>query len=733
MKVNVHENPKKPGKGLALEFPYHEDAVKYIKNVLGVTFDKPRTLWVSDGPEILLDMQRFGIEVNWMSTSARTIAEGFRQQLWDQMDARAQDIEEYEYAYQDIGAKILAAMPFMILGDEPGLGKSKQSLDAAMKIGVSQGAYRRIPTQSRTNETSSKESRNWQNKGSAREGSQEVDKDLSKLRNSNESLSSHDSSYSSTRDTPETSSIPNNSRNNSETKRQWPNDESVYSKDGEYTSQERLHKRVSDKDEGPQYRGKESSDLLQSGLRQSSKDDSDRIRQQNYSQDWIQEKRPEEIYSARGFRLESVSNKTFPILILCPKTLCFNWVNEVHKWWPELTVDVVPDQMRTNKKGIGRTDFWHNMPDVVIANYEKLRLVDWPDQLIWDVMICDEATKLKNAQTVLYKVTKRVMRRVNTAWALTGTPLEIRVQELYNILGLLRPAVLGGWMRFESQHVITDWSGAVVGSKNLELLRERIAPFLLRRTKGEVLRQLPPKRYNNVLVKMSPEETAAYQSMTSAFNNWLDENHISGGGNPLVETLRMRQFCASPAIWTDEFRHGSKFEMLKELIEGWDGLVVVFCFFEEVISLMHKWLNVHPEALISGKITSDKGERIRRAEAFSAGEMGKVFLSTDAGGMGINITGADLVIHYDQLFNPQKMHQREDRLHRIGQTKPVVVANMLCLDTIDVGMYQLNKEREHLFEEIVDGAEEALLRKLDAPRLKRLVEGRLNNERLNVV
>lgn len=554
MKVKLYENSKKSGSGLAVQFPYKAEDVTYVKNILGVSWDKSQNMWVSEGPEILLDMQRFGIEIEWISKDAREIAEGFRQQLWQVMDARAEDIER-EYAYQEQGSKILASMPFMILGDDMGLGKTKQSLDAAAQMEATR------------------------------------------------------------------------------------------------------------------------------------------------------------------------------ILVLCPKTLCYNWEAEITKWHPEWTSGVVPDTRTSTKKIAGRDAFWKDLPNIVIANYEKTRLYDWPDSMDWDVVICDEASKLKNHATVLYKAVRRIIRKAKTAWALTGTPLEIRLTELYNILSILRPAVLGNYMRFAEQHVIADWAGTVIGSKNLELLRDRISPFMLRRTKKEVLRQLPPKIYNNVFIKLSTDETAAYQALTSQFNNWLDEHDVSGGGNPLTEMLRMRQFCATPALWTDELGRGSKFEMLKELTEEWNGKIVIFCFFEQVVSRLQEWLGLHPEAVISGNVPSE--QIIPRITRFNEGELGNILVSTDAGQQGLNITGADMIIHYDQLFNPQKMHQREDRLHRIGQVNNVTVVNMLCLDTIDVGMYQLNREREHLFEEVVDGAEEALLRKLDAPRLKRIVEGRLNNDRLD--
>lgn len=553
MKVSLYQNQIHP-EGFAATFPYSAADVDKIKLCLGYAWNKNHKAWLSLGPEVLLDMQRFEIEIQYLNPEARKVAEEFRQNLWEAMDARAQPIDQEMYGYQKYGSIFLSKMPNSILADDMGIGKSKQALDAAVLVNA------------------------------------------------------------------------------------------------------------------------------------------------------------------------------VKILIICPKTLCYNWLDEVHKWHPEMAVAVLPDHKQIHRRlGDGREEFWEHPPDVVIANYEKLGLNDWPYDLDWDVLIIDEATKCKNSSTATYKNVKKLIKRTKHTWALTGTPLEIRLPELYSILGMLRPAVLGNYMRFLDQHCKTDWTGNVIGAKNLELLRERIGPFMLRRTKGEVLKQLPEKQYQNVYVKFSPQEESAYQAFTAEFDNWLDEHGVSGAGDPMVQTLRMRQFCCTPALFTEDLGKGSKFAALEEIISQWPGKVVVFSFFEEVISLLHKWLNCHPDAIISGKVKADEGERIRRAREFSDGNLGKVFVSTDAGGMGINIVGANLIINYDQgNYNPQKLHQREDRLHRIGQTENVTVMNMLCLDTIDYGMWLLNQERDQLFKDVIDGAEELMLKKLDAPRWKQIIKGRLD-------
>lgn len=550
MRVQLHQNPKNP-EGFTVHFPYNKEDVAYIKNVLGVTWDPKLKCWVSEGPEILLDFNRFGIEIEWMSASARTVAETFRQQLWDTIDTRILPTGDDLFAYQQQGRDFLSIMPKAILGDDRGVGKSKQSLDAAGKIQAQR------------------------------------------------------------------------------------------------------------------------------------------------------------------------------ILILCtPKTITYNWPQEVRKWQPHYSVGVVPDDKYGNKKQIGRNAFWKNPPDVVVANYEKLRLSDWPFDHEWDVVICDELTRAaKHATTQVHKALKRVFRRARHVWPLTGSLLEKNVQELYNIFSLLRPAVFGSFSRFRDQHLVTNWDGEITGTKNIDLLRDRIAPFIMRRTKKEVLHWLPEKLIDLQFVKMSEAEEETYRSMTSSFNPKIGVQ-LEKEDNTLVQMLRMRQFCCTPKLFTDELGRGSKFEKLVDIIDDWDGKVVIFCFFEEVISLLHEWLGCHPEAMISGKIPARI--RIDRINAFNENKLGKVLVSTDAGNAGVNITGANLIIHYDQIFNNQNMEQRADRLHRIGQEDNVTVMHLMCMDTIDFGIFQLNKQEAALFEEVVDGAEVAILKKLDAPRLKKLVEGKLD-------
>lgn len=549
MKVNLFQNPKNPN-GLAASFGYSKQWVDEIKACLGFHWDKKNKLWEADGPEVLLDMDRFQIGVEYMSPEARVIADSFREELWESLNVRSEPIGEELYAYQKQGTKFLASQKRAILADFPRLGKTRQSLDALAQIGASR------------------------------------------------------------------------------------------------------------------------------------------------------------------------------VLVLSPKTPSYNWLAEIEKWHPEYEAEVVPDGTTQ------RSEFWEEpLPNIIIANYEKTRLSDWPFYIDWDVVILDEVSNIKNLQTAAAKAVKRILKFTNRVWALTGSPLEIRLEELYSIFVLLRPAVLGSYYRFRDQHIELNWKGEVTGTKNIELLRDRIGYWMLRRTREQVLKYLPPKpKPENYWVKLSVPEQKEYQKLITEFSAFLEEHEIGGSKDPMIKTVRMRQFCCSPALLGIEQR-GSKYEALLDLINGWEGQILIFCYFEQMISLLSTWLQqdigYNPEALISGKITA-ASERYRRQKAFNEGKLGKVFLTTDASNRGMDLSGASMVIHYDQIFNTQHMRQREDRAFHPKKTDPVSIVNLLCMDTIDIGMYLLGLERQELFDNVVEGTEEAMLKKFSPARWRQLIRGRLS-------
>ncbi len=408
-------------------------------------------------------------------------------------------------------------------------------------------------------------------------------------------------------------------------------------------------------------------------------------------------------------------------LVVAPNSLVYNWAAEIDKWYPEWNMFVVPNGKADRAKMWRVLDDYYDIPVVVIVNYEKLRLADWPKDIKWDVIVCDEAQKIKNTQTATHKAVKKL--KTQFLWGLTGTPLEMRVEEVYGIMSILRPAVFGNFLRFREQHLVTDSWGQVIGQRNPELLKERLGPWMTRRKKADVLKQLPPKIYNTVYAEMSPDEAKEYMRIKHEFLAWLkDKDTMSNEATSLTQLLRLQQFTCSPVL-LEGTMPGCKYEMLRETIDGWEGQVMVFTRFAKMANLLLEWMECNPSALIAGEVKSE--DRVKRVAAFNEGKLGKVLVSTDAGAYGLNVTSADLVIHYDQLWNPGKMRQREDRLHRIGQENIVNVVNLVVTGTIDEGMMKVLAKRQALFDDIIEGAEDAAITKIGTAGLKKIVEGNL--------
>lgn len=553
--------------GFRLTFPYSEAMVKAIKQCSGLAWDKSSRAWLAAGPEVVLDLERY--HFIYQSTPAALEREAqFRQQLHRILETKYQNLNGATYGFQRVGSEVLALQDRGILGDDMGLGKSREALDAAQAIGAKN------------------------------------------------------------------------------------------------------------------------------------------------------------------------------ILVLAPKTIVYNWELEIAKWGYSWPVAILPD----NK----RKQFWQEWSGggVVLANYEKTILQDWPVNRHWQVVILDEATRVKNTQTKTWRRVQRIVQNSDYIWALTGTPLEMRLEELWGIMSLLRPTVLGSFSRFRDQHLIQDFWGNVVGSKNHELLRERIAPWLLRRTKAEVASYLPPKLYNEIWIDLSLEEREEYEKIKRAFLLWLKEHGRSASeANVLTQLLRLQQFTSSPTLLEapeepSEGREqglpggamggspnpsknggsrGSKLEALKDLLAEWEGRAVVFTRFAKMAELLVKELQLPEDAIIAGYVPAE--ERVPRITDFNEGRLGKVLASTDAGSFGLNITGADMVVMFDLLFNPARMVQREDRLHRIGQERPVNVVKLLCKGTIDVGMNKILAKREMLFDDVINRAATEERARWSEAQLRRLVDG----------
>lgn len=405
--------------------------------------------------------------------------------------------------------------------------------------------------------------------------------------------------------------------------------------------------------------------------------------------------------------------KMILVLVMFEGTLVYNWPDEVEKWHPEWNCAIVPDDKKKRLK------FWQEADaNVWVANSSKVLCEDWPIDAVWDYVIIDEVGRAKNRKTLTHKRLRKIAHSAK-GFAGLGSHMEIKPEDTNAVFDLVRPSVFGDFWRFREQHLAYDRWGTYLGFKEhgKELYEERLAPWMLYRPKDII--GLPPILPNTVYVELSEAERAAYRRI-----------EITEGGNGLVETIRHRQCVDSLRLLDPDGPEGSKFAALKEIVEEHRGKLVVFTFFAEMASLLALWLDT-PYYVMGehhyGLKPIKKSERVATVKAFGDSLDSKVLVCTDAGAYGLNMA-ADLIVQYDQLWNPLKMEQRRDRIHGIGRGIEGSRSNeihLICKGTIDEGMMKVTQARREMFEDTRDGAERAALRKLGTSKLRRLIEGRL--------
>lgn len=397
-----------------------------------------------------------------------------------------------------------------------------------------------------------------------------------------------------------------------------------------------------------------------------------------------------------------------PALVVAPTSVGDNWVRETHRFTPSLTPHLYRDADRTELvKSAGPND-------LIIVSYQLLqRDVKNLSSIQWSTLVLDEAQFIKNSQTK----TSQAVRKIEANWriGLSGTPLENHLGELWSLFRTLSPGLLGSWDRFRNR--FAEPIERHKDPERRESLAKLMRPFILRRTKDKVLKELPPRTEITLQAELSDTERELYEEARVAA---LAELNASGGpqdqaGQRRIRTLawltRLRQIACHPKLVDPSWTKGSaKLTLLKSLIEELregDHRALIFSQFV-------KHLNVIRESLDASGIqyqyldgATPAKERQRRVDAFQAGE-GELFLiSLKAGGTGLNLTGADYVIHLDPWWNPAVEDQATDRAHRIGQQRPVTVYRLVAQGTIEEQILQLHADKRELVAGVLDGSDRA--------------------------
>lgn len=368
------------------------------------------------------------------------------------------------------------------------------------------------------------------------------------------------------------------------------------------------------------------------------------------------------------------------ILVFTFATLKDTWADEITKWAPEMSSVIIKGEKDTRIKK------WSEDKNFYIANYEQL-LKDLPEiqKQEWDAIIADEATRISNPKAKTTIAIKKINAKYR--WPLSGTPLSNSVQDVWSIIDFCAPGALGSYYQFLEKYCEKDVWGAVKGYKNLDLLKEEIKPHMIRRLKKDVLDQLPEKLYEDIHIDLSQEERHMYNAVKEELLETLKEIGMTerkGLQNMMTKMLRLKQATGSLELISGT-QKSSKLEALKELLESicvGDNKVVVFTFFKEMALILMRELAQYKPLLIAGGV--DQDERTRNRDAFNENTENRIMIMTEAGAFGLNLQKkAHSIVHYDLPWSITKTEQREDRVHRIGQTGNVTIYKLLVKDSID--------------------------------------------------
>ena len=389
-----------------------------------------------------------------------------------------------------------------------------------------------------------------------------------------------------------------------------------------------------------------------------------------------------------------------PVLIVSPKSLIFNWINEFSKFDPSVNIKAIYGTKKDREKTINKIDL--NKKCVYITSYDSLRQdEELYKDVSFEIMILDEAQAIKNSKAKKTLTVTHINSEVR--FVLTGTPIENSVMDLWSIFNFLMPGYLLDATSFKDE----------IGEDNyLDRIKKKVAPFILRRNKKDVLKDLPPKYEMIMSSEMKSEQKKIYEAIRMEAKNLL-----SSGNNSLVSIFsmltRLRQVCIEPSLFIENYHDGSGKmdeleEIIKDKIEGGHRMLIFSQFVKalEIVETILRKDDIN-YLMITGK--TDGEDRVNITNEFNKNHKYKVVLiSLKAGGTGLNLIGADTVIHLDPWWNVAAQDQATDRAYRIGQDKNVEVIKLICEDSIEQRVVELQNYKKELIASLISDDESSI-------------------------
>lgn len=429
------------------------------------------------------------------------------------------------------------------------------------------------------------------------------------------------------------------------------------------------------------------------------------------------------LIAAEKERVEKESQRK-PSLVVCPTSLALNWQSEIQKFAPHLKVCVVMGSIEERKELLEQID----EVDVVITSYELLkRDIENYEHLNFKYCIADEAQYIKNANTLSAKTLKVIKSEVQ--FALTGTPIENSLAELWSIFDFIMPGYLFSYSQFKR-----NFETPIVKNQDevtTNRLKKMIGPFIMRRLKKDVLKELPDKIETVIYNNMGEMQQKLYDAhLAEAKTEMEREISEKGVGKSHIKMLalltRLRQLCCHPALYLQDYKEGSGklaqcLELVKDSIAA-GHKILLFSQFTSMLEIIGNELTLEgiKYFVLTGATKAE--ERMRLVAAFNESEEIPVFLiSLKAGGTGLNLTGADVVIHYDPWWNLSSQNQATDRAYRIGQKNNVQVLQMITKNSIEEKIKELQDKKIGLTESVLQEGE-AFLSQMSEEEIKSLFD-----------
>lgn len=398
-----------------------------------------------------------------------------------------------------------------------------------------------------------------------------------------------------------------------------------------------------------------------------------------------------------------------PALVVTPTSVMRTWVDEAARFAPDLRVH--PHHGSGRAQRLTATSWGPG--DLIVTSYAVAALDSAAlSPIAFSTLVLDEAQAIKNATTVR----AQALRQLKAEWrlALTGTPIENHLADLWSVFRIVSPGLFGSWEEFRGRYAVPIEKFS--DEQRRDALAERLRPFVLRRTKAQVARDLPPRTEITRLVTLSPEERALYDQLRAATVEEIRRRKQEGEGSArdirfilLAALTRLRQLCCDPrlvypssAVGSSKAEHAT--DLLVDLREQ-GHKTLVFSQFRSFLELVAPRLRRRGLTVLSLDGTTPVPVREQRIAAFTRGEADVFLISLKAGGFGLNLTAADTVVHLDPWWNPAVTDQATARAHRIGQPAPVTAIKLVASDTVEEAVLRLHDSKRKLAAGVLHGTE----------------------------